>query len=171
MAPQPRCGRNSLTFISLLSKQTKEWVHVVERLLAFAENMSFCWTTIAVRSIEILERDPGLGAVGGRVMLPDGREEASALPGVIISCGVCLRKEVLDRVGGFRPEFFRKAGEYDFSFRIWEAGYRVERFEDLVYRHDKALTNRELDLSQRMDLRNNLILAERFLPDDLRADY
>jgi hypothetical protein len=89
----------------------------------------------------------------------------------VISCGVCVRKEVLDKIGGFRDEFFRKAGEYDFSFRIWETGYRVERFEDLVYRHDKVLTDRDLELSHRMDLRNNLILAERFLPDDMRVEY
>jgi hypothetical protein len=109
--------------------------------------------------------------VVGLVVLPDGSYEACAMPSVMLSCAVCLRKSVLTVVGGFRREFFRKAGEYDFSFRIWEAGFRVERFEDVVYRHDKVMTGRSSALAHRMDLRNNLILVERYLPAHLRPAY
>lgn len=124
-----------------------------------------------LRSIDHLERTPGTGAVVGRVLLPDGGEEACAMPGVMLSGAVCLRKAVLDQVGGFAPEFFRKAGEYDLSFRMWQAGHAVERFEDIVYRHDKVMTGRSSALAHRMDLRNNLILAERYLPRSLRSAY
>ena len=86
----------------------------------------------------------------------------------MLSGAVCIRKSVLDPSAGFRREFFRKAGEYDLSFRIWEAGYSVERFEDVVYRHDKVMTGRSSALAHRMDLRNNLILVERYLPARLR---
>jgi len=123
------------------------------------------------RSIAYLDRTPTTGAVTGRVLLPDGREEACALPGVMLSGAVCIRKAVLDQVGGFRPEFFRKAGEYDLSLRMWQAGYAVERFEDIVYRHDKVTTGRSSALAHRMDLRNNLILTERYLPRHLRRVY
>lgn len=125
----------------------------------------------ALKSIAYLEANPNCAAVVGAVVLPDGSLEACAFPAVLLSCAVCIRKAVLDRVEGFRREFFRKAGEYDISFRIWQAGYSIERFEDIVYRHDKVMTGRSSALAHRMDLRNNLILVERYLPKQLRHIY
>lgn len=123
------------------------------------------------RSIEYLDTHPHSAAVVGKVILPDGSLEACAMPAVMLSGAVCLRKSVLTRVGGFRPEFFRKAGEYDLSFRIWQAGYSVDRFEDVAYRHDKVMTGRSAPFAHRMDLRNNLILVERYLPEEYRRIY
>jgi GT2 family glycosyltransferase len=122
-------------------------------------------------SLAYLESRPRCAAVVGRVVLPDGSCEACALPSVMLSGAVCIRRSVLLEVGGFRPEFFRKAGEYDLSFRIWQAGYSVERFEDVLYRHDKVQTGRSAAFAHRMDLRNNLILVERYLPAPLRKEY
>jgi len=78
---------------------------------------------------------------------------------------------ILDSVGGFSPEFFRQAEEYDLSFRILAAGFRIERFEDIEFFHEKVPGGRSSSLTHRMDLRNNLILVERFLPRDLRRAY
>ena len=92
----------------------------------------------------------------------------------------CLRKSVLEKIGGFRQEFFRQAEEYDLSFRIWQAGYTVERREDVVFRHDKetvdegpsiTTSGRNSELVRSMDLRNNLIIAQRFLPENLAPIY
>src|SRR5690606_38545746 len=105
-----------------------------------------------------LDREPGCAAVGGRVELLDGRYEASALPAVAINCAVVMRKRVIDEVGGFPAEFFRQAEEYDWALRAWGAGYRVDRFEDLVWRHNKAPGNRTPGAIHRYDVRNNLIL-------------
>jgi hypothetical protein len=123
------------------------------------------------RSIAHLDAHPRCAAVVGRVVLPDGSLEACAIPSVMLSGAVCLRKSITEAVGGFRREFYRKAGEYDFSFRIWQGGHSVERFEDVVYRHDKVMGGRSTSLAHRMDLRNNLILAERYLSADIRAEY
>jgi GT2 family glycosyltransferase len=123
------------------------------------------------RSMDYLEKNPRVGAVVGRCVLPDGRGEACALPAVMISAAVCIRRAALEQVGGFRREFFRKAGEYDLSFRLWAAGWGIERFEDVVYRHDKHTAGRDAGFSFRMDLRNNLILVERFLPPRYRRAY
>ena len=125
----------------------------------------------ASRSIAYLQTHPRCAAVVGLVVLPDGSFEACAFPAVMLSGAVCIRRSVLLKVGGFRPEFFRKAGEYDLSFRLWNAGYSVERFEDIVYRHDKVATGRSAGFAHRMDLRNNLILVERYLPPSLRRAY
>lgn len=125
----------------------------------------------ARRSVEWMDAHPEAGAVVGRVVLSDGSEEACALPSVMLSGAVCIRRNVLQQVGGFRPEFFRKAGEYDLSFRIWAAGFRVERFEDLLYGHDKVPAGRSAELAHFMDLRNNLILVERFFDKPMRRAY
>ena len=122
-------------------------------------------------SLRQLDARPDLAAVVGRVRLPDGGLEACALPSVLISCAVVLRRSALEQVGGFREEFFRKAGEYDLSYRLWDAGWRIERFEDVVYRHDKHLAGRSSSLAHKLDLRNNLILVERFLPRAMRSVY
>lgn len=122
-------------------------------------------------SLAYLDKHPRCAAVVGRCVLPNGDVEACALPGVMLSGAVCLRREALDEVGPFRREFFRKAGEYDLSFRLWQAGWRVERFEDVVYRHDKHTEGRSAALAFKMDLRNNLILVERFMPAAHRRAY
>jgi GT2 family glycosyltransferase len=123
------------------------------------------------RSLAYMDEHPRVAAVGGRVELLDGRCEASALPAVTINCAVVLRKAALDEVGGFPREFFRQAEEYDLCLRLWQAGWRVERFEDLVYRHNKAPGNRNTAWVHRLDIRNNLILLERYLPAALRSEY
>ena len=125
----------------------------------------------AARSMEYLDATPATAAVVGRVELPDGRLEASALPGVVANGAVVLRKRVFEEVGGFPPEFFRQAEEYDLSLRVWNAGHRVERFEDLRYRHEKAPGNRAPAAVHRQDARNNLIVAHRYLTGDARQEY
>ncbi|MEM6392550.1 MAG: glycosyltransferase [Planctomycetota bacterium] len=124
--------------------------------------------TIAA-SLDLLDQHPDLAAVGGRVELPDGKLEASALPTVMIHCGVVLRAEAVREVGGLPWDFRRQAEEYDLAFRFWRAGWRVERYEDLVYLHDKAPGQRRGVL--RWDVRNNLIVADRYLPPRLAAVY
>lgn len=123
------------------------------------------------RSIGYLDANPRCAAVVGRCVLPTGQAEACALPGVMLSGAVCIRREALQQVGGFRKEFFRKAGEYDLSYRLWQAGWSVERFEDLEYRHDKFAGGRSAALAHKLDLRNNLILVERYLPREMRRPY
>ncbi len=123
------------------------------------------------RSLQYLDGHRRCAAVVGRIELPDGRLEASALPGVVANGAVVLRKSVIDEVGGFPTEFFRQAEEYDLSFRIWNAGWRIERFEDLIYRHEKVGGNRSAAIIHRMDMRNNLILVDRYLPQAWRSAY
>lgn len=122
-------------------------------------------------SIEYLQRNPRTAAVVGRVELPTGECEAPAMPCVLLGGASVVRKSVLDETGGFSPEFFRQAEEYDLSFRILRLGHRIERFEDVVFRHEKVPGGRSGALVHRMDLRNNLILVERYLPKELRRKY
>jgi GT2 family glycosyltransferase len=119
-----------------------------------------------------MEANATTGALVGRVVLPDGSLEGPALPGVLMGGASCLRKSVIEATGGFRKEFFRQAEEYDLSFRIWRGGWRVERSEQVIFRHEKvAGAGRPSALVPKLDLRNNLIIAQRFLPEKFRQIY
>lgn len=122
--------------------------------------------------LNYMDGQPDVAAVVARVELPDGTPEGPAFPTALLGGATCFRASVLKQVGGFAMEFFRQAEEYELSFRIWGAGYRIERFEDIVFRHDKVNgPGRASETVHRMDIRNNLIVAERFLPKLLRRAY
>lgn len=126
------------------------------------------------RGVAFLDSNPRAGAVTGCVVLPDGSREASALPAVPANGALCLRRSVLRQIDGFRfcKAFGRQAEEYELAFRILEAGYELHRFEDLIYRHEKQTPGqRSTAQIHRLDLRNNLIVAHRYLPRDLRRQY
>jgi N-acetylglucosaminyl-diphospho-decaprenol L-rhamnosyltransferase len=40
-------------------------------------------------------------------------------------CAYLIRREVFEQLGGFDPEFFMFADEFDLSWRLWRAGYRA----------------------------------------------
>lgn len=122
-------------------------------------------------SMDYLRRTPHCGAVVGRCLLPDDTPEAPDLPAVMQSGAVCLRKKVVERVGVFRPEFFLRGWAEDLSFRIWKAGWAIERFEDIIYRHERLTTARDPALAHYMAMRNHLILIERYLPKHMRPIY
>ena len=123
------------------------------------------------QALAYLGRHPKTAGVVANMVLPDGSTDAPALPSVLMSGASIVRKSVLDEVGGFAAEFFRQAADYDLSFRIWRAGHRIERFEDLQFTRTAMPTGKSSGIACRMDLRNNLILCERYLPRPLRHAY
>jgi len=149
--------------------------HAIERAageyLAIIDDDSYPLDDAVPRVLRYMDAHPGVAAVSGRALLPDGSAEASAFLAIMIGCATILRASAVREVRAFDPQFFRQAEEYDLSFKLWRAGYRVERFEDVLFRHDKAPGGRSSSLVAKLDLRNNLILADAFLPPPLRNAY
>ena len=114
--------------------------------------------------VEAFERDPGLGAVAFRVRLPGGGEQSVGTHCVFQGCGVGFRTALLRRVGGYPRGFVFGAEEYDISFRILAAGYRVAWFRRLEVVHRLSGRNRSFDRQLAFLLRNNLWLWIRYLP-------
>lgn len=124
------------------------------------------------RSVRHMQRHPDVAAVVGRVELPGGAVEAPAMPAVLLGGASCVRLSALREVGFFPHDFFRQAEEYDLSCRLWDAGWRVDRFEDVRYLHEKVQApGRASSVVTALDLKHNLILAERYLPDPYRQAY
>ena len=123
------------------------------------------------RMIERFEDDPRLATAGFRVHLPDGQEECSALPSVFVGCGVGFRAKALREAGGLDPTFFMQAEEYDLSFRLVGAGWRIGMFADLHVDHLKAAGGRRNERTVYYDVCNNLRIAARYLPSPYRRIY
>ncbi|MEI8195588.1 MAG: glycosyltransferase [Phycisphaerae bacterium] len=137
------------------------------QFVIFLDDDAFPLPGAVPRMLEYFAADPALGAAAFNVMLPDGTPECSAYPNVCIGAGTGFRKDVLDQVGYLPPEFFMQAEEYDLSFRILRAGFKVQRFEDLPLRHLKTPQARIGERTTRLDVRNNLYLLARYVPAPL----
>ncbi len=132
--------------------------------IVFLDDDSFPRPGSIPRMIEHFGADPKLGAAGFTVHLPDGRLEGGALPGVFLGCGVAFRAGALRGVGGLDRTFFMQAEEYDLSFRLVSAGWRIDVFDDLHVDHLKTAQARKTDRTTYLDVRNNLRIAARYLP-------
>jgi GT2 family glycosyltransferase len=123
--------------------------------------------------IRHFREDPHLGAAVFDVTLPDGAKEASAYPDVFIGAGTALRSAALKALQrrGVSPllpaHFFMQAEEYDLSFRLLAAGYSVQRFWDMPLMHLKSPGARIGQRTTRLDVRNNLYVLARYLPEPL----
>lgn len=58
-------------------------------------------------------------------------------------CGAGIRKNVLNRVGGYPEEFFLYWNEQDLAIRILATGYQIRSFTDITAYHKYSPANRE----------------------------
>ena len=133
-------------------------------IVVFLDDDSYPTADAVERLVEHFAADGRLGAAVCTVTLPDGSRECSAYPNVAIGCGTAFRRAALQQVGGLPTDFFMAAEEYDLSLRLLEAGWDVRRFDDLHVNHLKTPGARFPTRISRLDARNNLMLATRYLP-------
>ena len=119
--------------------------------------------------VDRFQADKQLGAAGFMVHLPSGRCEAGSLPNVFVGCGVGFRAAALRAVGGLDRSLFMQAEEYDLSFRLVKAGWAVKTFTDLHVDHLKTEKARIGGRTVYYDIRNNLIIGARYLPDHVET--
>ena len=135
------------------------------RYIVFLDDDSYPHPGSVQRMIAYFEADPHLGAAGFQVHLPDGGLEGGALPDVFLGCGVGFRSEALRAAGGLDRSFFMQAEEYDLAFRLVAAGWKVRMFDDLHVDHLKTVHARRSSRTSYYDIRNNLRVAARYLPE------
>ncbi len=118
-----------------------------------------------------MDSDPAIGAVSGRLMLPDGNAYVGPLPTLATPGASCFRKPVLDRIGGF-SKLLGIAGEYDLGFRLINAGFRIEKRDDIIFHSQREVKKDVIGPSERRDLvRDHLMVANRHLPGRVRRIY
>ena len=138
--------------------------HAAGRYVVFLDDDSYPDTGSLRRMVLHFEADPMLGAAVFDIVLPDGSHECSAYPNVFIGCGTGFRADALRAVGGLPDDFFMQAEEYDLSLRLLDAGWAVQRFDDLRVTHLKTVGARVPTRTTRLDVRNNLLLIFRRFP-------
>lgn len=79
-------------------------------------------------------------------------------------CGVGIRKSVIDRVGGYPPEFFLYWNEQDLSIRVLDAGYSIQWFTDIISYHKYSPANRESQRAPFYYTRNLYWLIWKYFP-------
>lgn len=141
------------------------------KYILFLDDDSFPRAESISLMIEHFEQNPKLAAAGFQVHLPDGRCEGGALPDVFLGCGVGFRTEALRAAGGLDRSFFMQAEEYDLTFRMTHAGWQVRMFDDLHVDHLKTIQARKNDRTTYYDIRNNLRVLARYLPNPCYKIY
>jgi len=145
--------------------------HAHGEFIVFLDDDSYPQPGSIQRMIAHFQDRTRLGAATFAVTLPDGSRECSAFPNVFIGCGVGLRRSAIEQVGGLPDDFFMQAEEYDLSLRLLEAGWEVERFEDLHVTHLKTPMARTPQRTMRLDVRNNLMLIATYFPDEWAVPF
>lgn len=140
-------------------------------VIVFLDDDSFPRGGALEQALARFEHDPRLGALGFSVHLPDCRRECSALPHVFVGCGVAFSAAALRRVGGLDRTFFMQAEEYDLSFRLANAGWKVEVSDELQVDHLKTPQARSSAHRMYFDIRNNLRVIGRHLDGEAAAAY
>lgn len=113
-----------------------------------------------------------LGAVACRVKLADAphRHDAGGVPGTFFNCGGAIRRCAFLECGGYPIDYDYYVEEYDLSCRLLKAGWTIEPRGDLHITHRRVTQNRDNNRMLRLLVRNNLLLWDRYAPDELRDD-
>jgi GT2 family glycosyltransferase len=139
--------------------------------VVFLDDDSYPLTGTLPRMLQYFDEQPTLAAAGCRVRLPDGREECCAWPDVPVGCGVGFRRSALVGAGNLDRTFFMQAEEYDLTFRLLRQGWDVRVLPDLWVHHAKTPVARISERTTLLDVRNNLRVLARYLPEHADAIY
>jgi GT2 family glycosyltransferase len=112
----------------------------------------------------IADQPPSVAAVGGEIMLDDGRREAGGLPEVFVGCGAIVRRSAFLGVGGYDPRLHYYAEEYDLCARLIRSGWRIVHDWRFRVHHHKTQEGRDMDLILRRLVRNNAWIMQRYAP-------
>ncbi len=110
----------------------------------------------------------GVAAVGGEILLPDGRHEVGGLPEVFIGCGAAVRRGAFLSAGGYDASFDYYVEESDLCARLVLSGGRIAHSRALRFEHRKSATNRSFARILFRLVRNNAWVIWRYAPTLLR---
>lgn len=105
------------------------------------------------RMVACFEENPKLGAIACQVRLTETGDVAPDDPQhlcvedayggcpcpAFVCTGAGIRADAVKTVGGFPAFFFRSYMEFTLSTKLWDAGWQVRYFPDLVVYHKKSL--------------------------------
>jgi hypothetical protein len=108
-----------------------------------------------------------VAAVGAEIWLgagPHGPRESGGLPEVFTGCGVAIRREAFQDVGGYDHTFGYYVEEYDLAAKFLLAGLRVTLDRRFQVVHRKVTAGRDMNLILHRLVRNNGWIMQRYAP-------
>jgi GT2 family glycosyltransferase len=148
--------------------------------VAFCDDDSWWAPGALARAAELLDAHPAVGLLAGRVLLPDGRADATCdamaasplgtrpgLPGPrvlgFIACGAVLRRDAYLAAGGFHPRWGVGGEELPLAARMADAGWDLVYVAEIVAHHHPS-GQRDPDRRIAVAARNDLWSAWTLLP-------
>jgi GT2 family glycosyltransferase len=120
-------------------------------IVALDNDAEFATADTVSRMVAALDAEPGLGAIGCRIVtFPDGRDDPSSwgYPASLLSragecfdavtyvgAGHAIRRAAWEQAGGYDAALFFCWEEFDFCLRAIALGWRVRYRGDIVIRH------------------------------------
>ena len=121
-----------------------------------------------------LESEPQIGVVmsqireveqdGTFVRKKPANVDGPAYLGTFVGCCFLIRKEVIERIGGFQDDFFRQGEEGDLSIRMMSAGWVVKIQPESVMYHAPSPIGRSQNMFIYYALRNTMKTGFRTWP-------
>lgn len=118
-------------------------------------------------ALRMLSEQPRLAAAVCRVRVlgEPRRREPRAPAGVFAGSGVVLRRQAIMEVGGYPIEASDFAEQYDLCARLWQGGWRVERFESMLAWREQDTERPDANAVLKSLTANALRFWARFAPD------
>lgn len=136
-------------------------------LIGFDDDSRLVDSGATARVVERFAREADLGLVSFQDIGPEmpqridpnsaGRLTGEWHASSFSCCGYALRRTVLDQTGLFPEFFFHAYEEPDLSLRIWDAGYRCLRWNDVIVWHEFSGLNRNMQSTHYFHARNALL--------------
>lgn len=79
-------------------------------------------------------------------------------------CGVMIKREVIEKVGGYPDDFFSWGEESDVAMRVLHAGFEIRYYPELVIHHRLSPRSRSLSRKTYYQTRNTIWLYWKYSP-------
>jgi GT2 family glycosyltransferase len=137
------------------------------QILILLDDDSYIHPNALKISEEVFSINTNLGIMAFKILLSDGKLVTKDWSGDVTSfwgCGVAIRKDVWDKVGGYDEEFFLYLNEIDMAIRVWNLGYKVVYNDRCIAYHCISKKNRASGRLIYFSVRNAVMFHFKHIP-------
>ncbi|MCS7097359.1 MAG: hypothetical protein NZ926_02745, partial [Candidatus Methanomethylicia archaeon] len=118
-----------------------------------------------IEAINFLENNKNIGILACKIVGgPFTTDHWKDLDDCIgfIGCGALIRKDVINKIGGFAEEMFLYSHEWEYSIRALDQGFKIVYLSKCVVIHRASKKNRSIKRLRTLTTRNELWIVWRY---------